>query len=90
MFPASPVENISADTEILIFKLKRKFMKKKRLDAFLFRDCIQKTFRVMKLVSFFLLVGFIQVSANIYSQTANIKIFMQEVALSDVIKEMTV
>lgn len=88
MFAASPVENISADTEILVVKLKRKFMKKKRLDAFLFRDCIQKTIRVMKLVSFFLLVGFIQVSANIYSQTANIKISMQEVALSDVIKEI--
>ena len=63
-------------------------MKKKRLDALLFRDCIQKTIRVMKLVSFFLLVGFIQVSANIYSQTANIKISMQEVTLSDVIKEI--
>ena len=88
MFAPSPVKNISEVTEILVFKLKRKFMKKKRLDALLFRDSVQKIIRVMKLASFFLLIGFIQVSANIYSQTANIKISMQEVALSEVIKEI--
>ncbi len=42
----------------------------------------------MKLATIILLVGFMQVSANIYSQTANIKLSVKEVALSEVIKEI--
>ncbi|HAZ02576.1 MAG: hypothetical protein A2W90_07850 [Bacteroidetes bacterium GWF2_42_66] len=63
-------------------------MKKNQLDVFPFRESIRKIIRVMKLVSFFLLVGFLQVSANIYSQTANIKLSMQETTLCNVIKEI--
>lgn len=63
-------------------------MKKERLDVFPFRKSMHKIIRVMKLVSFFLLAGFIQASANVYSQTANIKLSMYKVALSDVIREV--
>lgn len=63
-------------------------MKKKRLNVFPFRESIQKIIRVMKLVSFFLLVGLLQVSANIYSQTANIHLSLKETSLSEVIKEI--
>lgn len=58
------------------------------MDVSPFRESILKIIRVMKLVSFFLLVGFLQVSANIYSQTANIKLSIQGRALSEVIKEI--
>lgn len=61
-------------------------MKKKHWDDFPCRESVLKIIRVMKLVSFFLLAGLMQVSANIYSQNANIKLSMQDVALDEVIK----
>lgn len=63
-------------------------MKKNQSNVFSFRKSIIKISRVMKLASFFLLVGFLQVKANTYSQTDNIKLTMQEATLSDVIKEI--
>ena len=63
-------------------------MKKKRWDVFPYRESILKIIRVMKLVSFLLFAGFLQVTANIYSQNANIKLSMHDVALFDVIKEI--
>ncbi|MEI7423156.1 MAG: TonB-dependent receptor [Prolixibacteraceae bacterium] len=63
-------------------------MKKKHLNADPFRKSILKIIRVMKLATFILLAGFMQVSANIYSQTANIKLSVREIALNDVIKEI--
>ncbi len=63
-------------------------MKKKRLDVFPFRGNMLKIIRVMKLLSFFLLAGFLQVTANVHSQTANVNLFLRETALSDVIKEI--
>ncbi len=64
-------------------------MKKNQLsNAFPHRESIAKIIRVMKLISFFLLAGFLQVSANIYSQTANIRLSLHETAMSDVIKEL--
>jgi hypothetical protein len=61
-------------------------MKKKRWDTFPYRESISKIIRVMKLVSFILLAGFMQVAANVYSQNANIRLSMQDVKLDEVIK----
>lgn len=61
-------------------------MKQKQRDEFPSGESIFKIIRAMKLVSFFLLAGFLQVSANIYSQNANIRLSMQDVALDEVIK----
>ncbi len=61
-------------------------MKKKRCDAFPFRECISKIIRVMKLIALFLLAGFMEVSANVYSQNANIYLSMHDVKLDAVIK----
>lgn len=61
-------------------------MKKKRCDAFPFRECISKIIRVMKLIALFLLAGFMEVSANVYSQNANINLSMHDVKLDAVIK----
>ncbi|MCL6102276.1 MAG: SusC/RagA family TonB-linked outer membrane protein [Bacteroidetes bacterium] len=63
-------------------------MKKKRWDAFPSRESIPKFIRVMKLMSFFLLAGFLEVSANVYSQQANIHLSMHDVRLDEVIKEI--
>lgn len=63
-------------------------MKKKRWDAFPSRESIPKFIRVMKLMSFFLLAGFLEVSANVYSQHANINLSMHDVRLDEVIKEI--
>ncbi len=49
---------------------------------------VPKIVRIMKLVSLFLLVGFIQVSASIYSQTANISLDMKSASLKDVIEKI--
>jgi TonB-linked SusC/RagA family outer membrane protein len=42
----------------------------------------------MKLITFFILAGFIQVSANIYSQTANITLDIKTSSLDDVIQKI--
>ena len=63
-------------------------MKKNRLGVFPFKENIHKIIRVMKLVSFFLLAGFLHVTANSYSQTANIKLSMQDMSLYDVLNEI--
>jgi len=63
-------------------------MKKNRLDVFLFRENRLKIIRVMKLVSIFLLTGFLHVTGSVHSQTANINLSLRETALSDVIKEI--
>ena len=62
-------------------------MKKKRLDDFPYRESISKIIRVMKLVSFLLLSGFLQViAADVHSQNASIRLSLQDVALTEVIK----
>ncbi len=61
-------------------------MKKKRWNDFPYPESISKIFRVMKLVSIFLLAGILQVTANVYSQNANISLSMQDVKLAEVIK----
>lgn len=62
-------------------------MKKNQLwDAFPHRESIVKIIRVMKLISFFLLAGLLEVTANVYSQNANIKLSMHDVALNEIIK----
>ncbi len=58
------------------------------LNANPYEKSIFKIIRVMKLATFILLAGFMQVSASIYSQTANIKLSVRETAFSDVIKEI--
>lgn len=63
-------------------------MKKNRLGVFPFRESILKIIRVMKLVSFLLLAGFLHVSANSYSQTAHIKLSLQNIPLSEAFKEI--
>lgn len=63
-------------------------MKKKRKDDFPYGEIFLKIIRVMKLVSFFLLAGFLQVSANVFSQNANIKLSMKDAALDKVIKSI--
>ncbi|MDD4190892.1 MAG: SusC/RagA family TonB-linked outer membrane protein, partial [Mangrovibacterium sp.] len=63
-------------------------MKKKRSDVFPGRECILKIIRVMKLVSFLLLVCFLKVSANSYSQTVHIKLSLQNIPLSEALKEI--
>ena len=60
-------------------------MKKKRWDYFSLMESVSKIIRVMKFVTFFVLVGFLEVSANGYSQN-NIKLSMQDVKLNEVIK----
>ncbi|MEL7585880.1 MAG: TonB-dependent receptor [Prolixibacteraceae bacterium] len=42
----------------------------------------------MKLITIFILAGFLQVSANIYSQTANISLDIRQSSLKDVIKNI--
>ena len=61
-------------------------MNKKRWDDFPFMESISKIIRVMKLVSLFLFSCIMQVSANVYSQNANIKLSMRDVSLNEVIK----
>ncbi|MCK9641181.1 MAG: TonB-dependent receptor [Prolixibacteraceae bacterium] len=61
-------------------------MKKNDGIPFPFRESISKFIRVMKLMSFLLLAGFLEVSANAYSQKANINLSMHDVRLDEVIK----
>ena len=63
-------------------------MKKEREAAIPLGESVPKIIRVMKLVSLFLLVGFLQVSASIYSQTANISLDMKSASLKDVIEKI--
>ena len=63
-------------------------MKKNRWDVSPFRESIPKFIRVMKLMCFLLLAGFLEVSANVYSQNANINLSMRDVRLGEVIKEI--
>ena len=63
-------------------------MKKERKAAIPLRKSVPKIIRIMKLVSLFLLVGFVQVSANIYSQTANISLDLKSASLKEVVKEI--
>ena len=63
-------------------------MKKKRNECFPFWGSGLKLLRVMKLITFFLLAGFLQVSANIYSQTANIKLDIKTSSMNDVIQKI--
>lgn len=63
-------------------------MKKKRTDCFLLWGSRLKLFMVMKLITFLMLAGFLQVSASIYSQTANIKLDIKTSSLDDVIQKI--
>lgn len=63
-------------------------MKKKRWGVFSHRKSIPKIIRVMKLFSFLLLVCLSQVAANSYSQTAQIRLSLQNVSLSEALKEI--
>jgi TonB-linked SusC/RagA family outer membrane protein len=63
-------------------------MKKKVTGVFSARENLLKFIRVMKLMGFFLFAGLMQVSANIYSQSANIKLSMENAELQSVIREI--
>lgn len=63
-------------------------MKKKRIDRFPLWGSRLKLFRVMKIITFLILAGFLQVSASIYSQTAKIKIEVKTSSLDDVIQKI--
>ncbi|MDD4193538.1 MAG: STN and carboxypeptidase regulatory-like domain-containing protein [Mangrovibacterium sp.] len=63
-------------------------MKKKRNECFPYWGSGLKLFRVMKLITFLVLAGFLQVSASIYSQTANIKLDIKTSSLDDVIQKI--
>ena len=86
MLRTSPVKSISGSTEISFINLNYKFMKKKRLDS-PSGGSISKIMRKMKLLSFFLFAGFLQITAaNVHSQNANFKLSMHEAKLVNVIK----
>lgn len=63
-------------------------MKKKRTDRFPLWGSRLKLFRVMKIITFLMLTGFLQVSASIYSQTAKIKLDVKISSLDDVIQKI--
>jgi len=63
-------------------------MKKEQKDTLAGRKSVPKNFRVMKLIGLFLLGGFMQVSANVYSQTANIVLHMKDASLKEVIRKI--
>lgn len=63
-------------------------MKKKRTKGLPLEGSLLKLLRVMKLITVFLLAGFLQVSANSYSQTTNIKLDVKTSSLVKVIKSL--
>ncbi len=63
-------------------------MKKNRKVCYSVRDGMSKILRVMKIVTLLILVGFLQVSANIYSQNANIKLEVKSLSLREVIQQI--
>ncbi|TLX70376.1 TonB-dependent receptor [Labilibacter sediminis] len=62
---------------------------KKNLNAyFLFKESRAKTFRIMKLIMLFMVIGFIHASASSYGQNARITIELEEAELKEFIKEV--
>ena len=61
-------------------------MKKKRIDCFPLWGSKLKLFRVMKLITFLMLAGFLQVFANMYSQTISLEV--KKASLDDVIQKI--
>ncbi len=63
-------------------------MKKKRIECFSLWESSFKLFMVMKIITFLMLAGFLQVSASMYSQTTNIKLDIKTSSLDDVIQKI--
>ncbi len=63
-------------------------MKKNRIVYSLWGICQLKILRIMKLIAFIMLFGFMQVSANIYSQSANIRLDIRKSNLKNVIQQI--
>ncbi len=63
-------------------------MKKKRESCVPLGECGLKILRVMKLVTLLMLLGFMHVSANIYSQSADIHLDIEQLSLKEVIEHI--
>jgi TonB-linked SusC/RagA family outer membrane protein len=63
-------------------------MKKNRKACYPIRDSMLKILRVMRIVTLLMLVGLLQVSANIFSQNANIKLEVKSLSLREVIQKI--